>query len=308
MESQSHVLNPPKPYIVPTLFLALVSGLVIGAAAAALSYLLYLILLFPVLMAGAGIFVLEKNIIKNKIHGYPRGIVLGLIMGVAILGSFHYVDYLIFRIQTVQAINQNLIEEYGTSNPTVASRLFDVGLLDETGYKNFPGYLLYEFKSDMPIAEFGIFSVGSVPAWADWLLEFCAIFFILVGDSATTSGKPFCEIHNRWYEGARHRGGVPASYAGKLLGLINQNDFLGLGQLLQEDPASPSVEIYVQSCSHCQYSKSLLSVMGCSSGPNGRVTLQPILKLSITPAQNSDLTRGLERKIITPGGEGTKPT
>lgn len=200
--------------ILLSILIVVAGGILISLVATLISFYVYVIFFFPLGMGYAAAKIIQKTIITNKIRIPFWSIVLGVLAGFVIFGTFHYGDYLLFRFYTTYTLNQESLAEFGRSDSSVSNRMIDYFLEDETGHPAFVGYILWRAKVGISASHFfgGSYSnIGTSFTWVYWLFELVFIGLPGISMGYEAASKPFCDVHNRWYDGMRHVGGADIS-------------------------------------------------------------------------------------------------
>ena len=284
----------------------MLGGLAIGVLLYWISKTVYLIILFPLLASVLGLKILASYITRLGIHIRILGIAAGLLMGLALYGSYHAASYFNARAEAVASINADLEKEHGRPDSTLASRMLDSYFLEETGYTGFPGFMILKSRSGISFRGFAIYgipyalNIGPTLTWLYWLMEAAIFLFLLVFGGSIAAGQPFCAYHNAWYGPRKHLGGVPRGKLDEIMRMIRHDNFFPLGSILEEDAAVPSVEVFVQDCENCMESNPRITVEEVTSlAPSAQN--QRRLRRSINPAQYAELRNGI-RARSTPAG------
>lgn len=270
---------PMIGFLIFSTFAAFVVGLIFGVV----GYFIYLIFVFPIIMGVVGGRIVTKNANYTKPRSLNFVIFTSVLAAIALYGGFHYGRYVVFMASLIFQLSGDFSDKSIEAGKVFAA----YALGEETGYSGLIGYILYKAQQGVSIGR--IFSsnrlnLGPLFTWFYWLVEFGVIGFITINTGKQILKKPFCEHCNSWYAGKTHIGGVHINKETEVLNLIGQKDFRGVGTILEENPESPSLEFYLQSCESCNTSASFLSITQVKF-VNGKLVSKDISETTLTPTQ-----------------------
>jgi hypothetical protein len=215
---------------------AIVGGSAIGGFTHLVSQLIYLIVLFPLGMGFAGIFVVAMIVTGGKVRNPVVAGLTGLLTGFSIYGSMHYFDYLKIQNTVISDIKKD--EQFRETDPT---QLFDEVLKSRTGSTGFVGFVKDSAKRGVTIGRGGA-NLGETGTWIYWLIELGIIQALIVYTALHGAKEPFCESSNDWYKSAENVGNVDASAASKFLELVSSGRFAEAGALVNCAPETITVD------------------------------------------------------------------
>jgi len=278
---------------------ATLAGSLIGVVASLLSHIVHIVFLFPLGMGFLGGLAIEKTITKLKIRKIPVAVGLGILMTIAMYGTYHFTNYQVFRFLLSYELNQTLMEKAGTSNPEVASVIADYAIKKASGYAGLVGYILIMAKEGISIGHIistTDLNLGPFITWFYWLIELAIIAWVIVGVAKDASNKPFCEICKTWYGNEEHLGGCNISEYEEALQAFKKRNFSQLGELLVKDAELPSLEIYIQSCRTCNRANPWLILKKVSFNRSGRLKFKTLLQEYGTGSDRKKMLEALEYK------------
>jgi hypothetical protein len=133
-------MNSPLPtrYILLA-FLSILTGALAGFIGYLIGQYFYMLVLFPVILLALGAILYFPSLRFLRTSNSLFNALCGLLMGLMILFTFHYVEYSLFRAKNISAIeiSQHL-------DQSAASKAVDTFLQKETGLSGFPGFIKYE--------------------------------------------------------------------------------------------------------------------------------------------------------------------
>ena len=174
-----------KPYVhrnwvqsssVPMFILGVILFAVLtGAAAYFVSLIFYIFILFAfgvvVLIFLWGKFLIEKL----QVHHVPLAAVMGVVAGILVVWTYHFIPFMIERNDFIQmVVNEYQVTEYQ------AGLAFRDTLIQETGLPGLLGFLKFNARNGQEYTGFLVF--GSVPmelgfsltpflVWLNWIVE-----------------------------------------------------------------------------------------------------------------------------------------
>lgn len=284
--------------IVVLFLLTLVSGGVIGVVTFGISRIIYLILIFPAFMGIAGGLILHKAIKQFKLNIPLIGIVFGVLMGLSIYGTFHYAEYLNFKSEAREYLNEQLIAEFGQTDSQIVNVLFNEILLEETGYTGIVGYIMVMASEGVSIGR--VFSgssmnLGTFFSYIYWLVEFLLIAGVSVSMGKAAASEPFCDFCDDWYGKEYSIGAAHIEQTARLVQILQAHEFEKAAAILEIEADIPSVDVYLQSCSKCQRGNSVLTVKNATFDSKNRVKMKPIYTAVLEPGQREILLKELKR-------------
>ena len=279
-----------------TILLVALAGVLAGIIAAIFSQLIYMVLVFPLLMGFAGGRVITGGIQMGKIRKAPQMIFLALVAAITIYGTYHYGRYIALQIETSFTMFPGFSEATADKHLSAAKALVDYALKKETGLSGFAGYMLFKAKEGVSIGRWyqnDRLNLGPVLTWGYWLLEFGMIFYVTFLTGKNLINRAFCECCGNWYGSERHLGGTRMANKSALAGLIEQKDFIGLGNLLEPNAEVPSLELYWQGCEVCRKSHSQLVMRHTFQGKKGGLYFTDASKTVLQPQESARLLHQL---------------
>jgi hypothetical protein len=229
-------------------------GLLCGVVAYIISNFIYYIVVFPLVIGGATMFVYSKLLQITKIrHSIISGF-FGIVTGLSVAVAFFGTPYFALRSKIIA----NYQEEYHLAARS-ASTSFDSGLIQETGSSGFIGYMKlrasegdnysnYLIVNSMPIQLFS-FSLKSTGAWLYWLLEIILFTGPVAWLGYGVGKRLFNKSANDWYNlYASQIGSVRLEDKDRLFAYLQTNDFSGISHLIvaEWEIKHPVLEIYKQ--------------------------------------------------------------
>jgi hypothetical protein len=237
----------------------IISGILLGILAYYISNLFYLLLVFPLIVGGAAVFVYNKIAEFSKIRFTLITTIMGFLMGAIVALAFYGTPYL----ETRNSVINNFQKKYGIDAQT-ASKGFDNILIKETGSSGLVGfmklraqegdtYTSYFIINSVPVHE-SKFTLQSTAAWAYWIIEVILMAFpsTLLGFFA--GRRHFNQSANNWYDwdaiSPKQIGSISLENKEKLLELLKANNLLRISELLVPEGAieHPLIEVYEQRC------------------------------------------------------------
>jgi hypothetical protein len=235
---------------------SILTGLLIGGTAFALSRVVYLIFLFPIAMGYVGMIAVSWVHKRARVPNQFVIIASGIVTGTTIYAAYHYADYLTFRITTALTIK----EEFSVDN-RLASRGVDYILRQETGSTGFLGFVKLHARegntfggfvllNEALVMEMPQFTIKGAGAWAYWLFEAIVVVGATTWASAMVAQGPFCESGSDWYGQSTQMGNVNIEREKAFLDLLGVDDFSRAGEMIikGETTTHPTIEVYIRHC------------------------------------------------------------
>ncbi len=276
--------------------LAVLAGLIIGMVTSLVSNLIYIVFVFPLVVAFAGGAVIKDAVRMAKIRTMNQVIFLSLLMAITIYGTYHYGRYVALQVRTSLEIIPNLSEATEDQNLQAAKVVVDYALEEATGYPGFTGYMLFRAQEGVSIGRFyraDRLNLAPILTWLYWILELGIIASVMILMGRKQAGKAFCPACGSWYGGEKHLGGTARANEPLLLDLIRQKDFNQLGSLLEKNAELPSLEIYFQGCEVCHGSDSRLVVRRAFQGSSGGLQFAEAAQTVLPPNDSVPLLNQL---------------
>ena len=268
------------------LSLSVFGGLITGLAFGAIGSFIYLIFLFPIIMGFIGGYIITENVKYTKTRNTHFVLLSSVLTVIILYGAFHYMRYI--GLSAITALQ--VFGDFSDKSLEAGKVVVEYAIEKETGYSGFIGYMLFKAQQGVSIGKIyssNKLNLGPVVTWIYWLIEIGVIGFITINVGKQILKKPFCEFCNSWYTEKKHIGGVPAIKEIEILNLIKQKDFASVGARLEENADSPSVELYLQSCTSCDKSNSFL-----------KITLVKFINGKLTFIELSEATLDHREKIL----------
>ena len=282
---------------------AVIGGLAIGGATLAVSRLIYIPLMMPVLMGLGGAGVLTVAIKKARMPNRFLALLFGLLIGVTTYATLNYGEYLLFQREQITLLK----EDYQASYPDLTDQdyqdFLDFLLEEETGTPGFPGYLHWTAITGVtfvaestygPPDESGLTITGPW-VWLYWgieLLIICAISAFATFGSAPTT---LCSQCRQWYADPVYLNYVPGPFAPSFLELLRNGALEEAAKLISPTAGAGAHYLTVQtrSCPNCPEADVILQVRRLSPGRQGRVTTRNVFQGLMTPEEHASFLRAI---------------
>src|SRR5258708_31897430 len=191
----------------------IVVAVVVGLASAAIkSYLgIYLIIVFPLVMAFVLAWTINKLGKSGKLRSGGAVVVLAVLAGLLMYGTYRYAEYVFFKQQLYQTTLTQVTIKAG--KPLTADQInkfttaFDSELQKDETVGTFLGFVQATGKEGVGI-HFGNsatntsgglnFTLSEPLTWVYWALEILVICGIVAASTDKASGTLFCEEDNRY--------------------------------------------------------------------------------------------------------------
>jgi hypothetical protein len=291
-------LHAPAGGLVVLLFAVVLGGAAIGILVSLLSNLVYLILVFPLLMGLMGGAIAARVVHIGKIRNPPVAILAAAAMGVIIYGSMWAADY----VQARNMIKEDVLAQSpGTSQASLEAAI-DTFLQKNTGQTGFIGYILVRDQEGESIGRIGSsdqepLNLGPVFSWVYWGLELVIILWGAIRSARRAAYEPFCEACGRWYEKPQQLGSLGASRSKEVMGLVDNGQFVKLGEELQANPALPNVAVFMAASGNdCTDGDVLLVVRSQVRDSRGNPTGKDLARGMISAGQAQELQRGIQNR------------
>jgi hypothetical protein len=140
--------------------------------------------------------------------------------------------------------------------------------------------------------------LGTLLTWLYWLVEFGIILGLTIQMGSMVISKPVCESCGSPYGSEKHLGSTASANESRMLALIRQKDFAGLGKLMEPEAGVPSLELYFQGCQVCGKSPSRLVVRRAFQSTKGALQFKDTTRMVLQPAESALLLQQ-----VSPSGD-----
>lgn len=277
-----------------------VGGVALGGFAFATSFVVYLIIILPVLLGLVAGLLLREAVYRGKVRNPLIASIFAVLMGTTLYGTMHGANYLLFRQNATQEISRSL-KSGDKSKSNSAGMTIDQFLQEKTGVRGFRGFMQYRSQTGIVIKR-SLFSIPVPPqiTWNYWGLEFLITSAIAAGFAFGAAKKPFCESCHSWYSSSDRLGRVQHQHLPEFLEAINQEAAEAsaskfLAPLAKIYP--PSLEVHLHHCASCQSSKGILTLSQAGVNRNGVIKFTPYSQGTISPEQSVELTQAIREQV-----------
>ncbi len=229
----------------------IIGSLIIGGLVFAVSHLIYLIVLFPFIMGALGGGLLSLVVKSSKVRSPIIAGLFGIIMGIGIIGTVHFLDYYITDRNEFRAF---VIEEMGEDVPQEEVDAFlDEFLLEETGSSGFIGDLKFNAQQGTTITRTSSeITLDENGTWVYWGVELLIVALLGAGMAFSAARQPFNEEVGEWYPDPFYVGTVNWKSRKDFLSLVKNGDTNDVFQMISQNTnaaRNPVVEKPVRSFS-----------------------------------------------------------
>lgn len=303
------------------LLVTVFGGLILGILLFLVGQFIYIIVLFPAIVAIVGGSVLQKIVKTGKIRITLLAGICGMLMGFIIYGSYLSLSYIAFRYWASITIFEQAPQLYRGLSDSSIDKTIDQKLKENTGESGFVGYLFSKSRKAIGVmfdytilagvleGKGGI-TFGPFLTWVYWLIELTIIVGFPTYYAIDTASQPFCQIHNQWYGKKQRIGGIPETYKRELLKLLNTGKLATVGEISQSATAIPRIDLNTQKCDICinnndvylQVEKVWFGNMRLFGVNQAVLQSRQILQGWLSPILQAELLRGIkigEMKNIT---------
>lgn len=294
---QPSLAVPPTGLLI-LLLAVLLGGAAIGALAALLSNLVYVIILFPIGMGWLGGKLVAGAVRMGKIRNPGVAIGAGILIALVIYAAMWATEFIKFKnAQTAIVLNTN-----PQAGQIEVDRQIDLILTSTTGQAGFVGFVLFEDQNGVAVIQIpglgvALFNLGATFTWVYWLIALLLIAWLAVEIGREPAYQPFCETCNRWHGQEQLLGTVGAKRSKEVIDLIEGAQFLKLGEELQTNPSLPNVGVFLAQCgADCVDGDAFLAVRSQVRSSRGNATATDLVTGLITPAQTADVLQGIENR------------
>jgi len=230
-----------------SLLASILAGILIGILLLLSSLFFYIYFIQPLIAAFFVGLLVEFAIKKSKMRHTQLALILGLLAGLILYGTYRYGDFINYQ-RTVasdfRAHSQNFTD-------AEFSKSLNERLIELTGSGGFVGYLQLEAQKGLTYSlSFRGRDTGETLhtsaffAYLYWVLEFAIVLMLPAYMSYEQSKKAFCVDENKWLELARIAY-VAQDKMETFLEAVKRQDFESAVQLVQaeEQPVQISIGI-----------------------------------------------------------------
>jgi len=224
----------------------IIGSLVIGGLVFAVSHLIYLIVLFPLVMGAVGGGLLALVVRSSKIRSPIIAGLFGLLLGIGILGVYRFAEYYIdFRNEVTTAVREEGGED--VSQEEIDQFIDDV-LQEEVGASGFLGYLRYSATLGTTITRSSSeIALDENATWIYWGIELLIVALFCAGLAFAAARKPFNEEADEWYPDPQYVGSVDWKARKEFYKLLNEGDTREAYKMVNVSPGvPPRVDVVVQ--------------------------------------------------------------
>src|SRR5450432_4051256 len=204
----------PLMGIILIVLAGIIVAVVVGVAEAAIKiYLnLYLIIVFPLIMAVLVGWIVNRTSRIGKLRNATVASVLAVLIGLLAYGSYRYAEYVFFQQQLFQTTLTQVTETAG--QPLTPDQLSKFQVLYASEFQKddtvstFPGFVQARAKEGVAI-QFGSsvtdqntgtdLTLSEPLTWGYWALEILVICGVAVSQVRKSSNVPFCDRDNRFF-------------------------------------------------------------------------------------------------------------
>lgn len=276
---------------------ALIGGLAIGGATFAVSRLIYLIVLFPILMGTGGGFLQAYAVNRGKVRNPAIAGAFAILTGLVIYGTLNVGYYLAFR----QDVSTELKQNSGQSDDALINKIIDENVLQlETGSTGFLGFLKFRAQQGVGITRGSSkLELKNEWAWGYWAIELAVISGITAVMAFAAAKEPFCENSDEWYLPMESVGSVPKEESENFLNLIKNENFVKAGALVdpQKQSPVPNLVVHLQRSPGDRLNDLVLTASKTSLDNKGNVSSKEAIKGMISPSQYAQFEQAVNANL-----------
>jgi hypothetical protein len=276
--------------LISLILAAIIGSLVVGGLVFAVSHLIYLIVLFPILMGAIGGAILAFAVKSGKVRSPIIAGLIGLIMGVGIVGVYRFAEYYIdFRNEIMVIVREDAGE--GVPQEEV-DQFIDESLLEEVGSPGFIGYLKYAATLGTTITRSSSeITLDENATWAYWGLELLIVALFCAGMAFNAARKPFNEEAGEWYPDPQYVGSVDWKSRKEFYNLLKDGDTRQAFKMVSSSPLTPPrVDVVVQQTLNAPQTDVILTVRETRLNRK-QETSGDKMKGVLSPQEFTDLSR-----------------
>ena len=280
--------------VLATIFAGIVLGLLLGFV----GQFFFLVGIFPALVGIAGGYVLAQAIKKFKMPNKAVAILMGILMGVMIYGSYTYFDYLQFQNYIYEALmfSDNsipIVFEDMDKASLMASFLYDT-----TGSTGFIGFWKFTADAGINIVPGGMGSGFSLnPFWSTLYLitEFLLIVGFAIQGAWEQVNRSFCSRCREWYDKGKELALFEMEDENKVINAIEHDRYDELKEIMPIEVIKiPCLILKAHSCLKCHNETPLLELSRLTVGDKGERRYKRRFRGLITSSQLNELEDKLE--------------
>jgi len=276
-----------------------VGGLLLGGIMYAISKLVYLILIFPLLFGIAGGYLASFAITKGKIRHPLLAFTMAALIGILIFATYNFAEFNFFKqgLYEVLKADPELSHVCQTLNPDQAANIF---LTKVTGSPGFWGFMKYQAKIGITITKVSRPSSRGIElnetfTWIYFLVELLIFAGVSGAMAFSAASEPFCERCDNWYGKKKYVDSTYHNKSEQLLWALNRGDYTNAGKLLDLVPHDyPRVDMAVQQCPSCQEADLYVELSLVSKNRKGQIESKKLATGLISP---SDFQTILESRV-----------
>jgi hypothetical protein len=176
----------------------IIGSLVIGGLVFAVSHLIYLIVLFPIIMGALGGGLLALVVKSGKVRSPIIAGLFGLILGVGIIGVYRFAEYYIdFRNEVTAVVREEGGDDISQEE---IDQFIDETLEAEVGSPGFIGYIRYSATLGTTITRTSSeVTLDENATWVYWGVELLIVALFCAGLAFNAARQPFNEDVGEWY-------------------------------------------------------------------------------------------------------------
>lgn len=191
--------SKPVSGLILMLVAAIIGGAATGGLLFASSLIYYAICFSPIIAAVIGGYVLAQAVKLGKVRSALAALLLGMVMGVVIYGTYRYAEYWDVR----KDWRDDILAEEPAMSDALANTIIDEWLYEETGFRKFWGFVKMDAEEGMTIIgnRSGTeTTLSENVTMGYWVFELILMLGIPTGMALSASLAPFCEETNQWLE------------------------------------------------------------------------------------------------------------
>lgn len=271
---------------------AVFTAALLGGLLFAVSHLIYLIVLFPLIAGFIGGAIMAAIVRAGKVRSPVIAGFFGLLAGVGIIGIYNFAQYYIdFRNEARSAI----VEDSGDDiTQQEIDEIIDFVLEDEVGDTGFIGYLKFSAREGTTISRGSSdLTLDETATWIYWGAELVVVALIVAGLAFSAARQPFNEEAGEWYPEARIMGSVPWNNRKDFLKMLKSGDTLQAMKLISlEAPKPPRLDVLVQQTPSAPQTDVILVVRDVKLNRRNEIT-SDVLKVVLTANEFASFSRSI---------------